>query len=84
MVFEYALTHLKLGHLVSKQSWTPGTWLALIPAVEWELGAGVPFAQSMVTDTTQAPWIGMKTADNTFVPWLPSMTDLFAKDWLID
>lgn len=27
------------------------------------------------------PWIGMKTADDAFVPWLPSATDLFAEDW---
>ena len=28
-----------------------------------------------------APWIGMKTADNKFVPWLASQTDILAEDW---
>ena len=27
------------------------------------------------------PWIGMKTADDTFVPWLASQTDMLAEDW---
>lgn len=27
------------------------------------------------------PWIGMKTADGGFVPWLASQTDLLAEDW---
>jgi len=30
-----------------------------------------------------APWIGMKTADTKFVPWLASQTDLLADDWMI-
>lgn len=27
------------------------------------------------------PWIGMKTADDAFVPWLASQTDILAEDW---
>lgn len=31
------------------------------------------------------PWIGMKTADDCFVPWLASQTDILAEDWgLVD
>ncbi|QOT01375.1 DUF2829 domain-containing protein [Brevibacterium sp. JNUCC-42] len=29
------------------------------------------------------PYIMMKTADNTFVPWLASQTDLLAEDYYI-
>lgn len=32
---------------------------------------------------TLSPWIGMKTADNCFIPWLASQTDLLACDWTI-
>lgn len=28
-------------------------------------------------------WIGMKTADKKFVPWLASQTDVLAEDWVI-
>ncbi|MDA2019411.1 DUF2829 domain-containing protein [Bacillus cereus] len=27
------------------------------------------------------PYVMMKTADNSFVPWLASQTDLLANDW---
>jgi len=29
------------------------------------------------------PWIGMKTADDKFVPWLASQTDVLANDWCV-
>jgi hypothetical protein len=32
---------------------------------------------------TMLPWIGMKTADNKFVPWLASQTDVLSEDWQI-
>lgn len=31
----------------------------------------------------ELPWIGMKTVDNKFVPWLASQTDMLAEDWII-
>jgi hypothetical protein len=32
----------------------------------------------------QLPWIGMKTADDCFVPWLASQTDMLSgEDWVI-
>ena len=34
-------------------------------------------------DGTMAPWIGIKTTDCKFVPWLASQTDLLAEDWEI-
>ena len=29
------------------------------------------------------PWIGIKTADNKFVPWIASQSDLLANNWVI-
>lgn len=29
------------------------------------------------------PWIGMKTADNKFIPWLASQSDILAEDWQV-
>jgi hypothetical protein len=31
---------------------------------------------------SELPWIGMKTADNKFVPWLASQTDMLSDDWI--
>lgn len=28
-------------------------------------------------------WLGMKTADNCFVPWVASQTDILAEDWCV-
>jgi hypothetical protein len=30
---------------------------------------------------TFSPYIGMKTADNKYIPWLASQTDMLAEDW---
>ncbi len=42
--------------------------------------------QFQLTETDPAgtflPWIGMKTADNGFVPWLASQTDILSEDWV--
>jgi hypothetical protein len=29
------------------------------------------------------PWIGMRTVDHGFVPWLASQTDMLAEDWTV-
>lgn len=39
--------------------------------------------ENKYTPGTMLPWIGMKTADNKFVPWLASQTDILATDWMI-
>lgn len=32
---------------------------------------------------TMLPWIGMKTADNKFIPWTASQSDILATDWTL-
>jgi hypothetical protein len=34
-------------------------------------------------EKTILPFIGMKTADDCFVPWLASQTDILAEDWMV-
>lgn len=46
-------------------------------------GEVVGEAQSIQNEPKLLPWIGMKTADNCFVPWLASQTDILAEDWVI-
>jgi len=55
-------------------------WLVLVqPAGNIEqLYAGV---RGVPERYPHLPWIGMKTADDKFVPWLASQTDLLAEDW---
>lgn len=80
MSFGLALEALKMGKRVARQGWNgKGMWLLLIKPVDGEIAdlmkqKGVP---------AMLPWIGMKTADEKFVPWLASQTDMLADDWVI-
>ncbi|WP_372650844.1 DUF2829 domain-containing protein [Draconibacterium sp.] len=75
MSFGSALEALKNGHKVQRSGWNgKGMWLIYVDGKTGVLPKG---ANSLL------PWIGMKTADDKFVPWLASQTDMLADDWII-
>lgn len=81
MTFGLAVDALKLGHKVARKGWNgKGMWLGLVGGDQWRLAFTAPLACG---DAAPLPWIGMKTADNKFVPWLASQTDVLAEDWEI-
>lgn len=78
MGFEDALKNIKSGNKVARKGWNgKGMWLSYLDPyynnqfdlVEKEI------------EGTFAPYIGMKTADNKYVPWSASQTDILAEDW---
>ncbi len=84
--FSWALRRLKEGLKVSRDGWNgKGMWLA------YQAGypAGIPINKNTATATgipegtvcKFLPYIMMKTADGSFVPWLASQTDLLSDDW---
>jgi hypothetical protein len=74
--FGEALEHLKRGKRVAREGWNgKGMWLQAIPANGYMISNGP-------TNPT-LPWIGMKTADDKFVPWVASQTDILAEDWRV-
>jgi hypothetical protein len=76
MNFSGALNKIKAGRRVARAGWNgKGMWLSLIAADAFQVAL---IDQSSVR---LLPWIGMKTADNGFVPWLASQTDILADDW---
>lgn len=85
--FGQALSALKQGGRVARKGWNgKGMWLLLVHPVHnagpdqphWDCPAVCEkYSHSLL------PWIGMKTADNKFVPWLASQTDMLAADWEI-
>lgn len=87
MNFGQALEALKAGKRVAREGWNgKGMWLVLVRSEQW-------FANFRTADNDNKPfpimrglralpWIGMKTADDGFVPWLASQTDLLAEDWV--
>lgn len=75
MNFGHALEALKSGGYVSRAGWNgKGMWLSLIEVYQVGYHPGI-------VGRTLLPWIGMRTADGAFVPWLASQTDMLANDW---
>ena len=75
--FSTALELLKQNHKITRKGWNgKGMWLMLIPKSHWETTRGLEMLDGL-------PWVGMKTVDDKFVPWLPSQTDLFTDDWMV-
>lgn len=87
--FSAALWDLKMGKRVARKGWNgKGRWLVLVDpktTTVAKFGAGpTEYAGNAMLDNGSypiLPWIGMKTADDKFVPWLASQTDLLAADW---
>jgi hypothetical protein len=78
--FGHAIEALKAGHRVARAGWNgKGMWLELVHADRWSTSIG----PDHVSDAHRLPWIGMKTADNGFVPWVSSQTDVLANDWCV-
>lgn len=78
--FGEAIKYLKRGHKVARKGWNgKGMFLLYVPSEKWgiieKIGLNIPKENLL-------PWIGMKTADNKFVPWLASQTDMLAEDYV--
>ena len=86
MTFGLAIEAMKAGKRVARAGWNgKGMWLCFVDA---EGGWCVPNKnyvahKEFAGEPHLLPWIGMKTADNGFVPWLASQTDILADDWQI-
>lgn len=89
LTFGDAIHMLKLGKKVARAGWNgKGMWLALTLSIHDipRAGTTMPVYRLTLDDeygATALPWIGMKTADNKFVPWLASQTDMLAEDWAV-
>lgn len=85
MSFGLAIEAMKLGNKVARAGWNgKGMWIGIVTADNYSIniapyddGQDIPEIKSLL------PWIGMKTADNKFVPWLASQTDMLAEDWTV-
>lgn len=79
MDFSAALQVIKNGGRVRRSGWNgKSMWLRYYePYTDKEF----PIREIEPCEGTPIAWIGMKTADNKFVPWLASQTDILATDW---
>ena len=80
MNFGEAIKALKEGQRVARSGWNgKSMWLCLVEGYSYNPNEGATHALGC----QKLPWIGMKTADNSFVPWLASQTDMLAEDWVV-
>ena len=76
--FGEAIKYLKRGLKVCRQGWNgKGMYLAHVNSYQYKVDGEVHKDSLFLS-----PWIGMKTADGKFVPWLASQTDMLAEDWM--
>jgi hypothetical protein len=79
--FSDALDAIKAGMRVARVGWNgSGMWLVLVQGYDYNPDAERGSVHAL--GCSKLPWIGMKTADNCFVPWAPSQTDMLANDWI--
>jgi hypothetical protein len=77
MTFGLALEALKKGYKVARRGWNgKGQWLFMIPKSHWETTRGLELLDGR-------PWIGIKTVDECFMPWVASQSDMLVTDWEI-
>lgn len=77
MNFGQAIEALKRGRRVARAGWNgKGMWLEYVGGDQWE-----DAAHSVDAASSPAPFIAMRTAQQTIVPWLASQTDMLAEDW---
>ena len=81
LTFGLAVEALKLGNKVTRSDWNgKGMWLSYVDPYN---NKQFDLIEKPEAEGTFAPYIGMKTADNAYVPWLASQTDVLAEDWMI-
>lgn len=80
MNFGAASDRLKDGFKVARAGWN-GKNMFLFYVADWNI-IDSP-VESNLEHLTKLPFICMKTADDKYVPWLASQTDVLADDWAI-
>jgi hypothetical protein len=74
MNFGQAIEELKQGKRVARKGWNgKNMYLMYVKSAEVDY-RGIGIIKTL-------PWIGMKTVQGDFVPWLASQTDMLSEDW---
>ena len=82
--FGMAIEAMKLGHKVARSGWNgKGMYLVHFSPVSHGLEMLTVYDKEEGTTLPLLPFILMKTADNCYVPWLASQTDMLSDDWIL-
>jgi Protein of unknown function (DUF2829) len=86
--FATALDNLKAGDKVTRERWNgPGQWVVL----QHGYPEGVPINRNTAEATgipegdiiVFRPYLMLRAADKSFVPWVPTVSDVLADDWYV-
>lgn len=99
LCYSKALMMVKKGHRIYRESWNGANqWVRYVnpyaphpDIVEGRLNIDVttlnPYFKAAdnnpMAEGTMVPWLGIKTSNNAFIPWLPTQTDNLAEDWVV-
>jgi hypothetical protein len=84
--FGWALAQAKHGHKIWRSGWN-GKGMYVVFQKAYPNGIPINANTAGATGIPEGtvcrflPYLMMKTADNAFVPWLASQTDILADDW---
>jgi hypothetical protein len=88
MDFSEALRHVKAGKKIARSGWNGK---AMYVVYQKAYPQGIPINKNTADATGLPegsvqkflPYLMMRTADGSFVPWLISQTDALAEDWMV-
>ncbi len=86
--FEVALIELREGKKLQRSGWN-GKGMFIVLQKGYPDGIPINRNTSEATGIQEGtvcrflPYLMMKTADDSFVPWLASQTDILASDWQV-
>ena len=86
MNFSQALTKVKRGYAIQRKGWN-GKRMYVVYQKGYPVGIPINENTAKATGIAEGtickflPYLMMKTADGSFVPWLASQTDILANDW---
>ena len=76
--FGEAIKYLKRGFKVARKGWNgKGLYITLVSGENWAMD------KHENTVCEKRDWLGIKTVDDQFMPWVPSQSDVLAEDWII-
>lgn len=79
--FGHAVELLKSGFKLARKGWNgKGMYISYVDPKEWNSSE---LERPWDEDLKPRPWIGIKTVDNEYMPWIPSQSDVLAEDWVL-
>lgn len=80
--FGHAVELLKSGFKLARKGWNgKGMYVEYVATQDWN---SISLERPGFADELKPrPWLGIKTVNDQFMPWVPSQSDVLAEDWVL-